>query len=208
MNSLLSRITCLAGFVVFLNASLFAQDRIFLKPKPDGNRGYVVELSDKHVVIRFSMEEIEKIERGPGLATSVESSGDTTPTAANSLQEAIKPLTPILSSREPAGEIVGQMLFDGQPLHECRVKLVLLQRKLLGGYTEKEDQSEIPVVTTDNTGTYRFVGIPAGPYKLKWAPKGEAFWTRKVGAKPDVMVELGHVNVVPPLEVHKYVIGR
>ena len=208
MNSLLSRIICLVCLVVFLSASLFAQDRIFLKAKADGNRGYVIELSGNHVVIRFSIEEIEKIERGPDSATSVESAGDAKSPPAAGLQEPIGQPAPLNSSREPAGEIVGRVLFDGRPLQECRVKLVPLQRKLLGGYAEREDQEPIPIVTTDTTGTYRFVGIPAGPYKVKWAPKGEAFWTRKVGAKPDVTVELGHANVVPPLEVHKYVIGR
>ena len=91
MNFLLSRIICLVCLVVFLSASLFAQDRIFLKAKADGNRGYVIELSGNHVIIRFSIEEIEKIERGPDSATSVESAGDAKSPPAAGLQGSIQP---------------------------------------------------------------------------------------------------------------------
>lgn len=215
--------------------SLFAQDRVFLKSRPEGNVGYVVEIRDNYVVIRFPIEELIRVVRQSEAAGRPESSAETDPaagqTSKSSLIGEIPSSPPLIKIPAGAfalprlsdgrittetiavsqdlpdtGEVVGQVLFDGKALPGCKLKLVRLKRTF-AGYSEAEEQSPL-VTTSDSSGTYRFKAIPPGSYKLKWAPDGSDSWIRKVGEKPDVIVERGQASSMPALEINKFVIGR
>ncbi len=90
------------------------------------------------------------------------------------------------------GEVRGQLSHRGQPLVDCEVTLVPLNKSWLG---YQEDRSTKPRVTTTNSvGAYAFAQVPAGPYKLKWRPAGEASWIHHAETRPDVIVRTGETS--------------
>ena len=108
-----------------------------------------------------------------------------------------------------AGSVSGRILLGGQGLAECKVKLVRLPSAdtLFEAYTAFKEGREYEAVTNED-GIYIIANIPAGPYCLKWLPKGETGWIRKLSEKPDILVQagsmthfkdidLGKINVIP-----------
>ena len=84
---------------------------------------------------------------------------------------------PLVGALLGGGEVRGRLSHRGQPLMSCEVTMIPLSKSWLG---YRNDRSAKPIFTTTNSeGAYSFNQVPAGPYKLKWRPAGEArspFW--------------------------------
>ena len=107
----------------------------------------------------------------------------------------------------PTGSVEGRMLFGGEPLAGCRVRLVLVEvrRGLFG--TSYAQTSHLETVT-DDAGEYRFLGVPTGPYKLKWVAPGGDSWIRFLSTEPDLMVEVGATVRFRDIESAQRVLGN
>lgn len=99
------------------------------------------------------------------------------------------------------GEVKGRMLFKGEPLPGCRVKIVLLNRwgwNIMGGFKEGIRFETV----TGESGIYRFKKVPPGGYKLYWKRPAETSWIRKLKMEPDIFVEPGETHYLPDRETN------
>jgi hypothetical protein len=107
------------------------------------------------------------------------------------VEEDIKKEEPVVQDRN-LGSVEGKILRSGSPLSGCQVKLQMLEKGglLAKGYRPVAEAIEIETVTDDD-GTYRFVNVSPGLYKLYWKPPSETTWVRRFKMEPDVIVEPG-----------------
>ncbi len=90
------------------------------------------------------------------------------------------------------GRVEGKIIHGGEPLPNCKVKLVLMVKKgmpLFSGYSSK-DAPEFET-ETDEEGRYVFQGVSAGDYKIYWKPLLQDSWIRRMKVEPDVFVVAG-----------------
>lgn len=97
------------------------------------------------------------------------------------------------------GEVRGRLSHRGQPLVGCEVTMIPLSKSWLG---YRNDRSAKPIfATTNSEGAYSFAQVPAGPYKLKWRPAGEASWIRRAETRPDVNVRTNELATIKEIRV-------
>ena len=105
-----------------------------------------------------------------------------------------------------AGTVEGRVLWNGDPLPECRVRLVRVDENV--GYVAGADAAGSVVDTvTDARGTYRFDDIPAGSYKLKWVNPGGERWIRFLATEPDLAVIAGETTSFRDIEASRRAVG-
>lgn len=90
------------------------------------------------------------------------------------------------------GKVRGRLLHRGQPLVDCEVALISLQKSWLG--YRRNRSAKLIVTTTNAEGDYCFAQVPPGSYKLKWRPAGETSWIRRAETRPDVFVREGETS--------------
>jgi len=107
--------------------------------------------------------------------------------------------------REETGSVEGVILWQGKPLENREVKIVLERytgfslaalKKWFTAGKEKSSQGEIILETrTDSHGHYVFHEAPPGYYRLYWMPDKNSDWIRRLREKPDIEVTTGNLTV-------------
>ena len=201
--------------VIFLAASTFGADAVFLKEKPEGNRGVVIEETDEHVVIRFPRSEIRLIRREalPNRKREVRSpEGHLAPTQEKMPDQRGKSQAAPQVEREAArsGTVEGYILYRGKGLAGCKVKLIrqLESTTLLGLFKEAKAGAELDAVTGGD-GLYRFEQVPAGKYLLRWLPPGSDAWIQRLSDRQyDVFVEEGTTVGLRDIDMSRPLLDR
>ena len=94
---------------------------------------------------------------------------------------------------------VGQILWGGEPLEGCRVRVVELQRMGSLGAVRLQDTGQEAL--TDGDGKYYLKGLTPGSYKLSWVPPGGTHWIRRLRREPDFKVQPGQQTEIEPLDI-------
>lgn len=106
---------------------------------------------------------------------------------------------------EEMGSVEGTILWQGKPLQNRGVKIVLERytgfslaavRKWFSADKGKTPQDEVVLETrTDSRGHYVFHDVPPGSYRLYWMPDKRTGWIRRLRATPDIDVTTGNLTV-------------
>lgn len=127
--------------------------------------------------------------------------------ARDELKEQIKQevLQELIAERQNHGvsenslvSAVGKILWQGQPLAECKVKAVRLE-KLGFGSVRLDDTGQEVMTAVD--GSYAFEQLEPGFYKLFWVPPSGTHWIRRLRTEPDFEVRPGEHTEIEPLDV-------
>jgi hypothetical protein len=204
---------CLLMLAGMLATTAQAQHMLYLKGAVEGTPCKVLEETSEYVLVRIPSTLVVRIE----------------PAAADTLAASEEPLKPLADQMLPAddsaasrslraeireqlneemeakrrqesGSAVGQILWNGEPLSGCRIRVSLLEKSGALGAVRRTDTGFETV--TDKAGFYAFEHLDPGKYKLAWVPLGGTHWVRKLRLDPDFEVNLGKVTEVEPLEVH------
>jgi hypothetical protein len=107
--------------------------------------------------------------------------------------------------QEEMGRVEGVIRWQGRPLQNSKVKIVLetytgfslsALKELFGADKEKSSQDEIVLeTTTDSQGHYIFNETPPGYYRLYWIPDENTGWVRRLREKPDIEVVTGRLTI-------------
>ncbi len=97
------------------------------------------------------------------------------------------------------GKVICRMLYNGNPLPECQVKIVLLEKWGFYGTVKKGIQFE---TVTNKNGRCHFEKVLPGGYKLYWKPPTETSWIRYLEMEPDFYVETGETHYLPDTETN------
>lgn len=113
----------------------------------------------------------------------------------------------------PAGEftgaVEGRILRRGQPLVDCRVRLVRLEeRPGLFGLARDYVPAEVLESKTDRAGLFRVERVPVGRYKMKWTVPGGDSWIRILSPEPDLRVEVGKTTTFRDIDMAQGVLGE
>jgi hypothetical protein len=201
--------------LIFLAAPAFGGDTVFLKEKPEGNRGVVIEETDEHVVIRFPRSEIRLIRREalPNRGREVRSpEGHLAPAREKMPDQQGQDRTAMQLEKEATrfGAVYGQILYRGKGLAGCKVKLIrqLESTTFLGLFKEARAGAEFDAVSGED-GMYRFEQLPAGKYLLRWLPPGSDAWIIRLSdRKYDVLVEERTTVRIRDIDVSRPVLDR
>ena len=92
----------------------------------------------------------------------------------------------------PTGRVTGRVFFRNRGLSDCQVRLIRLASPAgnLGFFANPRETTVFETVT-ESDGTYRFEHLPVGAYRIKWHPKEETGWIRRLSDEPDLIVEDG-----------------
>ena len=193
-------------------------DLIYFKDKKEGIKGKVIEVSESYVVIRFSRmnegfrekeeERPEELRKEPEIEKEEIKEMIKEEVMTQVKDQIQKAMIAEKEKEEPVerGDVTGRMLSSGRPLPNCRVKIAkILQADSFFGIFKEIKVGVVFEGTTDNDGTYKFLNVPAGKYKILWKPSSEKTWVRRLRLDPDVEVEKDKVNFVKDIEVRKKV---
>ncbi len=97
------------------------------------------------------------------------------------------------------GRVAGRMLYKGNPLQRCQVKIMMLEKWGILGGVKKGIHFE---TITNEDGVYDFANVPLGGYKLYWKPPSESSWIRRLQMEPDIYVENVERYYLPDRETH------
>jgi hypothetical protein len=117
-----------------------------------------------------------------------------TPAKTGSTQEALL--------KEEMGSVEGIIQWNGKPLRDAKVKIVIEQytgfsvaslKKVMGSGDEKSTAGEgFSLDTmTDSQGHYSFPNVPPGSYTLFWQPDPQTGWVRRIREKADFEIMPG-----------------
>lgn len=193
----------------------FGADAVFLKEKLEGNRGVVIEETDEHVVIRFPRSEIRLIRREalPNREREVRGlEGHLAPAREKmpDQQGKDRAATQLEEEATRFGAVYGRVLYRGQGLAGCKVKLIrqLESTTFLGLFKEARAGAEFDAVTGED-GLYRIEQVPAGKYLFRWLPPGADAWIQKLSDRQyDVLVEEGLTVGLRDIDMSRPVLDR
>lgn len=107
--------------------------------------------------------------------------------------------------QEEMGRVQGVILWQGKPLANRGVKIVLTEytgfspaalKRMFSGNKEKSSGQEIVLSTqTDFQGKYVFEQVPPGRYRLSWMPATETGWVHRMREKFDFEVISGQLTI-------------
>ncbi len=193
------------GCLPLATVSVGGADTIFLKEKPEGNRGVVVEETDEHILIRFPRSEIRRIRRdGDTFRPRTNAEGWRGSATSPDKEEQVR------SSEGPVGAVEGRILYRGRGLAGCSVKLIrhIESTTFLGMFKEAKEGAEFETVTGED-GVYRFVEVPPGKYLLRWRPRGSDSWIRILSERQyDLIVEKGETATARDIDMSKPLLER
>ena len=92
----------------------------------------------------------------------------------------------------------GKILWKDQPLADCRVKAVRLEKLGFGSVRLHDTGQEI---MTAADGSYAFEQLEPGFYKIYWVPPDGTHWIRRLRNQPDFEVQPGERTEIEPLEI-------
>ena len=168
------------GLLLGVSSGAFG-DQIFLKERPEGNEGVVLEETDEHIVIRFPRQEIKLIRR-EGAPARIEGSPGVRLTPSPPGEKAGPPIaSPRVEMPPGFGAVAGRILYRGQPLEGTRVKIIrLVEPTSLSEMVRKSMEGTDFETVTTRDGFYRFERVPSGRYLLRWLPLGSDSWIRRL----------------------------
>lgn len=203
--------------VLSLATVAFGADAVFLKEKPEGNQGVVIEETDEYVLIRFPRSEIRLIRRDalPNRERAVRGpEGHLAPVQGGTVDQQGKaqaaPQVDLEKEAARPSAVQGRILFRGQGLAGCKVKLIrqLESTTLLGLFKEAKAGVEFDAITGED-GLYRFEQVPPGKYQLRWLPRGSDAWIQRLSDRPhDVLVGEGMTVGVQAIDMSRRVLDR
>jgi hypothetical protein len=157
-------------------------DQIFLKERPEGNEGIVLEETDEYIVIRFPRQEIKLIRRGDVPARIEGSPGVRLPPSRPEGEKAGPSIAAPRAEVPPGfGAVAGRVLYRGQPVERALVKIIhLVESTSLAEMVRKSVEGTDFETVTGRDGFYRFEKVPVGRYLLRWLPLGSDSWIRRL----------------------------
>ena len=190
-----------------------AQHLIYLEGSTEGTLCKVLEETPEYVLVRIPRALVVRIEstlptsQPPDDTALVQSaehlllpddSGGTQSVRAQIKEELDEEL--VARRRQESGSAVGRVLWNGDPLLGCRVRVRRMENGgLFGGARPPNEARE---TLTDEDGFYRFEGLAPGQYKLSWVPPNGDHWVKRLRLEPDFEVRLGKSAEVEPLDIH------
>ena len=167
-------------------------DRVFLEGRADPLEGAVVEPTRDIILMELGADWEAPAATAPG--------GDAGPEDFASVRDALRKEVLRLGSLE------GRMLKSGEPLPECKVRVVLLdQARTLGIFTTWRPRGEYLAITNDE-GLCRIEELPEGNYKIFWWPPWEDGWVRRIEWQPDVFVSAHETTTFESIETARRVL--
>jgi hypothetical protein len=113
------------------------------------------------------------------------------------------------SAPDPAtlGAAEGRILADGRGVEGCTVQLTRLveSKSLLEAFKTFQEGASFSAVTASDGG-FRFDALPAGAYSVRWLPKGETAWIRRLNDRPDLTVQAAAVAHLPAVDLARITI--
>lgn len=107
------------------------------------------------------------------------------------------------------GVVEGRVLRRGQPLLDCRVRLVRLEeRPGLFGLGRDYVPADVLESKTGRDGLFRFERVPVGRYKVKWTVPGGDSWIRILSPEPDLAVGAGKTTTFRDIDMARGVLGE
>jgi hypothetical protein len=107
--------------------------------------------------------------------------------------------------KEEMGSIEGVILWQGKPLRNRPVKIVLerytgfspaaLEKWFAAEKGTSLQDGIILGTRTDSLGHYIFHEVPPGYYRLYWMPDANTGWIRRLREKPDIDVTTGNLSI-------------
>jgi hypothetical protein len=107
--------------------------------------------------------------------------------------------------QEEMGRVEGVIAWQGKPLKNAKVKIVLetytgfsiaaVKKMVVGGKGQSPEQGVSFETETDSEGRYSFLQVPPGYYRLYWVPDPQTGWVRRLREKPDFEVTPGNLTV-------------
>ncbi len=145
----------------------------------------------------------EKVERLEKKLESMEKTGASQPgiaPATGATHEAML--------QEEMGSVEGVILWNGKPLKDAKVKIVLEKytgfsvttvKKMFGGAVNEQTSGIEGVALdtqTDSMGHYSFSQVPPGFYTLFWQPDAKTGWVRRLRENADFEIVPGKLIVL------------
>jgi hypothetical protein len=107
---------------------------------------------------------------------------------------------------EEMGRVEGVIAWQGRPLENGKVKIVLesytgfsiaaLKKMVAGGKGQQAAEEGVSFETeTDSQGRYSFSQVPPGYYRLYWVPDPQTGWVRRLRENPDFEVTPGNLTI-------------
>ncbi len=101
----------------------------------------------------------------------------------------------------PTGTVEGRILRRGQPLADCRIRLVRLEERAgLFGLGGDYIPAGVVETATNRDGLFHLELVPVGKYKIKWAVPGGDSWIRILAPEPDLTVQAGKTTTFRDIE--------
>ncbi len=140
----------------------------------------------------------EKVDRLEKKMASMEKSGP--PPAKGSTRETL--------FQEEMGSVEGVILWNGKPLQNAKVKIVMetytgfsiaAVKQAFESGDNKSATANVGIsldAQTDSAGHYYFPKVPPGSYTLFWQPDLQTGWVRRIRENPDLEVMPGKLMVL------------
>lgn len=202
-------------------------DKLKLKEREGGNEVEIIDETTNDFTVRVPKDEIESIQRkeateieiwkqkrilwedrGDYLILSIPKERVSTKEQTETLEGALDAagVSKVKSGYASGGtsRIEGRVIKGGKPLSRCIVKIVMVQKNLLGlgtllGKGKKKTEENIFTTITDETGKYEFNNIPRGYYDIYWKVSSDSSWMRQLSDKPNIFIESGQMIEYPDM---------
>ncbi len=215
--------------IIFPKESIKSITRKEGGPRPSSSRIILEDSGGAYITVKIPRQRLEAV--SPEIRTAAEPAMQEPSPADHQLSEKVERLEKKVESMEKAeasqpgaaptqglthealfqeemGSVEGVILWNGKPLKDAKVKIVLDKytgfsvadvRKVFGGRVDEQSLGieDVALDTqTDSKGHYSFPQAPPGFYTLFWQPDLQTGWVRRIRETADFEIVPGKLIVV------------